>query len=101
MIRPDAARADRSRVPHAEHRRRIPRSARLQVPNQPFQVGAHIRERQLEIDALARRQVVGGEKLARYREERNAEVGELVAPDREAGCHRMAAVLLEVSTDPV
>src|SRR2546425_536043 len=96
VVRPNAARANCPRIPHAEHRRRIPRPARLQMPNQPFQVRVHRGERQLEIDALARREVFGGQKLARDGEERNAEVVKLVAPDREPGCHRVAAVFLEM-----
>src|SRR5712692_4064991 len=99
VIRPHAPRADRARIAHTEHRRRIPRPARLEMPNQLFQFSAHFGERQLEIDALARRQVLGGEKLARHAEECNAESVEPVAPDREAGRHRVAAVLLEMSTD--
>src|SRR5712691_2661720 len=58
VVRPDAAGADRPRIAHAEHRRRIPGPARLQMPDQPFQIRAHFGERQLEIDALARREVV-------------------------------------------
>src|SRR5439155_7347619 len=66
-----------------------------------FQFRAHLGEWQLEIDALARRQVVGGQKLAPQAEERNAEGVELVAPDREARRHRVAAVFLETVADLV
>src|SRR6267378_2302031 len=99
VIRPDAPGADRARVAYAEHRRRIARPARLEVPNQAFQIAVHLGERQLEVHPLARRQVGGGEKLARHAEERNAKGIELVAPDGQARRHHVAAVFLEVRAD--
>src|SRR5512145_1348944 len=99
MVRADAARADRARVPHAEHGRRIPRPARLEMPHQTLELRADLVQRQLEIDPLARREVLGREKLPRNAEERTAKLVEPVTPDGEAGRHRMAAVFLEVHTD--
>src|SRR5262245_26280581 len=99
MIRTNPASADRARVPHAEHGRRIPRSARLEMSHEPLQLLAHLVQRQLDVDPLARREVRGGEKLASDGEERNAKVLETVAADREARRHGVAAVLLEMHAD--
>src|SRR6266700_3864839 len=58
---------------HAEHRRRIARTARLEVADQLLQLVAHEAQRQLQVDPLGGHQVVGAQKLARDGEKRNTE----------------------------
>src|SRR2546423_6628677 len=57
MIRADASRADGAHVPYAEHRRRIPCPARLEMANQSLEIFAQQRERRLEIHPLARPEI--------------------------------------------
>src|SRR6266566_3120250 len=101
VIGPDASRSHRSRIPYAEDRSGIPRPTGLEMPNQSLQLFAHARERQLEIDALAGREIVGREQLARDAEERRAKRLETVAADSEARGHGVTTVFLEMRADAV
>src|SRR2546429_3191239 len=101
VIRSHASRPHRPRIAHAEDRSGISRPTRLEVANQSLQLFTHTRERQLEIDALAGREIVGREQLAGDPEERRAKRLEAVAADREARGPGVAAKLLEIRADPV
>src|SRR6185437_9038175 len=95
VVRADASRAHGACVAHSEHRRRIPRPTGLEVAHEALEVGAHLVERELEIDALAWRQVRRGEQLSCDGEERRAKAIEAIAADRKARGHRVPAVFLE------
>src|SRR5947208_13421331 len=99
VIRPDAPRTDGAGLPHAEDRRRITRTARLQVADQLLQLVAHEAQRQLQVDPLGGHQVVGAQKLARDGEKCNTERVVALAADGEPRRHGMAAVLLEMAPD--
>src|SRR5438552_752118 len=101
VVGPDPPGADRAGAAHPEHRRRIPGPARLQVTHQLLERGTHQPERQLQIDALGGRQVVGAQKLARHLEKRNTERLVALPLDRQPRRHRVAAILLEVVPHPV
>src|SRR3989475_1119326 len=101
VVRPDAARAHRAGLPHAEDRGRIARTARLEVADQLLQLVAHETQRQLEVDPLGGHQVVGAQKLARDGEKRNTERVVALPADGEARRHGVTAVLLEMVPDPV
>src|SRR6266576_2103495 len=101
VVRPDAARAHRAGLPHAEDRGRIARTARLEVADQLLQLVAHETQRQLEVDPLGGHQVVGAQKLARDGEKRNTERVVALPADGEARGHGVTAILLEVVADPM
>src|SRR6266700_3468854 len=73
VVRAHAPGADGAGLSHAEHRRRIARTARLEVADQLLQLVAHEAQRQLQVDPLGGHQVVGAQKLARDGEKRNTE----------------------------
>src|SRR5881409_3250063 len=99
MVRSDAPGTDSARVPHAEHRRRVPRTARLQIPNQLLELVTHEPQGQLEIHPLGGHEVLGAQKVARDREKRNTEGLVPLPADGESRRHRVPAVLLEMMTD--
>src|SRR5213594_1568497 len=99
VVRPDTPRADRARLAHAEHRRRIARTAWLEVANQLLQLVAHEAQRQLQVHPLRGHQVVGVQKLTRDGEKRNTERVVALAADGEPRRHGVAAVLLEMVPD--
>src|SRR6266480_3951626 len=101
VVRPDAARAHRAGLPHAEDRGRIARTARLEVADQLLQLVAHETQRQLEVDPLGGHQVVGAQKLARDGEKRNTERLVALPADGEARGHGVTAVFLEMVPDPM
>src|SRR3989454_472164 len=101
VVRPDAPRAPGAALPHAEDRRRIARTARLEVADQLLQLVAHETQRQLEVDALGGHQVVGAQKLARDGEKRNTERVVALPADGEARGHGVTAVFLEMVPDPL
>src|SRR3989449_5817342 len=99
VVRPDAPRAHRAGLPHAEARRRIARTARLEVTDQLLQLAAHETQRQLEVDPLGGHQVVGAQKLARDGEKRNTERVVALPADGEARGHGVTAVFLEMRSE--
>src|SRR5207249_2615197 len=83
-------------LPNAEDRRRIARTARLEVADQLLQLVAHETQRQLEVDPLGGHQVVGAQKLARHGEKRNTERVVALPADGEARGHGVTSVFLEM-----
>src|SRR2546428_27969 len=101
VVRPDAPCADRAGLAHAEDRRGIARTARLEIADQLLQLVAHEAQRQLQVHPLGGHQVVGAQKLARDGEKRNTERGVALPPDGEPRRHGVAPVLLEMVPDPM
>src|ERR671937_842057 len=99
VVRPDTARADGACVAHPEHGSRIPRSAGLEMTQQPLEVRADFVQLDFEIDALLGSEIVGCQQLTRDTEKRETEPVEAIATDRKARGHRMATVLLEMGPD--
>ncbi len=91
----DPSAAGEPHAAHAEHRARVPRAARLEVPAQALEVSGGLGETDLQIDALLGTEIVGPQHLARDGAEPLAELLEPVAPDREPRGHVMTAVSLE------
>src|SRR5438876_1217471 len=101
VVRPDAPCADRAGLPHAEDRRGIARTARLEIADQLLQLVAYEAQRQRQVHPLGGDQVAGAQKLARERENRDTERVGALPPDGEPRRHGVAPVLLEMVPDPM